>query len=142
MPTPATDGSTTDGTTTAAAQNGGLGGATKAVAEHASAIVRLELELAGLELKAKVTAIGVGIGLLVGAVVFALFMLGWLFATLTAALETFLPTWLSLLIVTLFLGALAAVLGLIGVNRIKKGTPPMPEQAIREAKLTTEAIKS
>ena len=37
---------------------------------------------------------------------------------------------------------LAAVLGLLGINRIKKGTPPMPEQAIREAKLTTEAIKS
>jgi uncharacterized membrane protein len=136
MPTPTTDAPT------AALQNGGLGGATKAVAEHASAIVRLELELAGLELKAKVTAIGVGIGLLVAAVVFALFMVGWLFATLTAALETFLPTWLSLLIVTLFLGALAAVFGLIGVNRIKKGTPPLPEQAIREAKLTSEAIKS
>ena len=43
---------------------------------------------------------------------------------------------------TLFLGAIAAVLGLVGINRIKKGTPPMPEQAIREAKLTTEAIKS
>ena len=69
-------------------------------------------------------------------------MLGFLFATLAAGLETFLPTWLSLLIVALFLGAVAAVLGLIGVNRIKKGTPPMPEQAIREAKLTTEAIKS
>ena len=136
MPTPITDAQTTS------TQNGGLGGATKAVAEHASAIVRLELELAGLELKAKVTAIGVGIGLLVGAAVFALFMLGWLFATLTAALETFLPTWLSLLIVTLFLGGLAAVLGLVGINRIKKGTPPVPEQAIREAKLTTEAIKS
>ena len=51
-------------------------------------------------------------------------MLGLLFATLAAGLETFLPTWLSLLIVTLFLGAVAAVLGLIGVDRIKKGTPP------------------
>jgi hypothetical protein len=127
---------------TASAQNGGLGGATKAVAEHASAIARLELELAGLELKAKVTAFAVGIALVVAAAVFGLFMLGWLFATLTAALETFLPTWLSLLIVTLLLGGLAAVLGLIGINRIKKGTPPVPEQAIREAKLTTEAIKS
>jgi hypothetical protein len=34
------------------------------------------------------------------------------------------------------------VLGLIGISRIKKGTPPVPEQAIREAKLTSEAIKS
>jgi hypothetical protein len=28
------------------------------------------------------------------------------------------------------------------VNRIKKGTPPVPEQAIEEAKLTSEALKS
>jgi len=89
-----------------------------------------------------VSALSVGIALVVAAAIFGLYMLGWLFATLTAALETFLATWLSLLIVTLFLGAVAAVLGLIGINRIKKGTPPMPEQAIREAKLTTEAIKS
>jgi hypothetical protein len=137
MPTP-----TTEIRTTPPAQNGGLGGAAKSVAEHASAIFRLELELAGLELKAKVTALSVGIALVVAAAVFGLFMLGWLFATATAGLETFLPTWLSLLIVTLFLGALAALLAYLGINRIKKGTPPVPEQAIREAKLTTEAIKS
>ncbi len=124
------------------AQNGGLGGAAKSVAEHASAIARLELELAGLELKAKVASLGVGIGMAVGAALFAVFMLGFLFATLAAGLATFLPWWLSLLIVTLFLGALAAVVGYIGVGRIKKGTPPVPEQAIQEARLTTEAIKS
>jgi len=135
MPTPTTNSSNSS-------TNGGLGVAAKSVAEHASSIARLELELAGLELKAKVTSLGVGIGLVIGAAVFGLFMLGWLFATATAGLQTFLPTWLSLLIVTLFLGALAAVLGLIGIKRIKKGTPPVPEQAIREAKLTSEAIKS
>jgi hypothetical protein len=131
-----------DVTVTTSTQNGGLGGAAKSVAEHASAIAKLELELAGLELKGKVAALGVGIGLVVGAAVFGLFMLGFLFATIAAALATFLPTWLSLLIVALFLGALATVLGLIGLSRIKKGSPPVPEQAIQEAKLTTEAIKS
>jgi len=133
---------TDDQLTTTQAQNGGLGGAAKSVAEHASAIAKLELELAGLELKGKVAALGVGIGLVVGAAVFGLFALGWLFATATAGLNTFLDTWLSLLIVTVVLGAVAALLGLIGINRIKKGTPPVPEQAIREAKLTSEAIKS
>jgi Putative Actinobacterial Holin-X, holin superfamily III len=137
MPTP-----TTEIRTTTPVQNGGLGGAAKSVAEHASSIARLELELAGLELKAKVTAIGVGIALVIAAAVFGLFMLGWLFATATAGLETLLPNWLSLLIVTLVLGGLAALLAFLGINRIKKGTPPVPEQAIREAKLTTEAIKS
>ena len=120
----------------------GLGGLAKKVAERASALVRLELELAALELKGKVAALGVGIGLAVGAAVFAFFGLGFLFATIAAALATFLDTWLALLIVTLGLLALTAVLGLVAIAKIKKGTPPVPEQAIREAKLTTEALKS
>lgn len=121
--------------------NGGVGGAAKQVAEHASAIARLEIELASLELKKKVTSLGIGAGLFVGAAVLALFMVGFLFATLAAGLATFLPWWLALLIVTLFLGLLVATLGLIGRSKIQKGSPPVPEQAIREAKLTGEAIR-
>jgi Putative Actinobacterial Holin-X, holin superfamily III len=121
--------------------NGGVGGAAKSVAEHASAIARLEIELAAFELKKKVTTLAVGIGMGVGAAVFALFGLGFVFATIAAALATFLPTWLALLIVTIGLFVLAALLGGLARGRIRKGTPPVPEQAIREAKLTTEALK-
>ena len=119
----------------------GLGASAKEVAEHASSLARLELELATLELKRKVTALAVGIGLGVGAALFAFFGLGFLFATIAAALATFLDTWLALLIVTVGLLALAGILGLLAVGRIKRGTPPVPEQAIREAKLTTAALK-
>jgi len=120
----------------------GLGTAVKQVAEHASSIVRLELELAALELKRKVASLGVGIGFAIGAAVMLVFMVGFLFATIAAALALVLPTWAALLVVTGILLLTAAVLGLLGMSRIKKGTPPMPEQAIREAKLTTEALKS
>lgn len=120
----------------------GLGGLSKKVAERARALVRLELELATLELKRKVASLAVGIGLAVGAAVFAVFGLGFLFATVAAALATFLSTWLALLIVTLGLFGLTAVLGLVAVAKIKKGTPPVPELAIREAKLTTDALRS
>lgn len=122
--------------------NAGLGALAKEVAEHASSLVRLELELATLELKRKATALAVGIGLAVGAAIFAVFAFGFMLATIAAALATFLSTWLALLIVTLGLFGLAALLGLIGVAKIKRGTPPVPEQAIREARLTTEALKS
>jgi hypothetical protein len=125
-----------------AAENGSLGGAAKQVAEHASSIAKLELELAGLELKKKVMSLGIGIGLGVGAALFGLFMLGFALATIAAALATFLSTWLALLIVTAFLGLLAGTLGVLALGRIKKGTPPVPEQAIHEAKLTSEALKS
>ena len=37
---------------------------------------------------------------------------------------------------------LAAVLGLLARALIRRGTPPVPEQAIREAKLTSEALKA
>src|ERR1043166_7384588 len=123
-------------------RNGGVGGAAKQVAEHASSIARLELELAALELKKKVTAVGIGIALALGAALFGLFMFGFLFATIAAALATFLATWLALLIVTLALGVLAGLLGALARGMLKRGPPPVPEQAIREAKLTTEAIKS
>jgi hypothetical protein len=43
--------------------------------------------------------------------------------------------------VAVFLLGLSGTLGLLALGRIKKGTPPVPEQAIREAKLTTSAIK-
>ena len=71
MPTPVSDQQ----------RNGGFGGAAKSVAEHASAIARLEIELATFELKQKVTALGIGIGMGVGAAIFALFGLGFVFAT-------------------------------------------------------------
>jgi hypothetical protein len=124
-----------------AAENGGVGGAAKLVAEHASSIAKLELELAGLELKKKAVSLGLGVGLGVGAAILGLFMLGFGLATVAAALATTLSTWLALLIVTGILAFLAGVVGILALGRIRKGAPPVPEQAIREAKLTSEALK-
>ena len=119
-----------------------LGSAAKEVAEHASALVRLEIELAKLEISRKAGALGLGIGLGAGAALVGLYAVGFVFATNAAGLSTFLDVWLALLIVTVFLLLVTAILGLLAVNRIKKGAPPVPEQAIAEAKLTTEALKS
>ena len=132
MPIPATETSV----------NGGVGGAAKQVAEHASSIAKLELELATYELKKKLAFFGIGIAFAVGAAVLALYMLGFALAAVAAALATFLDTWLALLIVTagLFFGVL--ILGLLAYTRLKDASPPLPEQAIEEAKLTTEAIKA
>jgi uncharacterized membrane protein YqjE len=121
--------------------NGGLGDAAKRVADHATAMARLEVELATLELKRKAGAFGVGVGLGAAAGLLAFFMVGFAFATLAAVLATFLDTWLALLIVTLFLGVLALLNGLLAYVAIKRATPPVPEQAVQEAKLTTEALK-
>jgi Putative Actinobacterial Holin-X, holin superfamily III len=123
-------------------ENQGVGTAAKNVAEHASAIFRLELELAAIELKRKVVSLGLGIGLAIGAAFFLVFALGFAFAAIAAALATVVATWAALLIVVGILLLLMAALGVLAITRIKKGTPPVPEQAIREAKLTSEALKS
>jgi protein-S-isoprenylcysteine O-methyltransferase Ste14 len=120
----------------------GLGAAVKEVAERTSAIVRLELELAAMELRRKVFSLGLGIVLALAAAIVLLFVVGFAFLTIAAALATAVSTWLALLITTGILLLFALVLGALGVWKIKKGSPPVPEQAIREAKLTTEALKS
>lgn len=120
----------------------GVGTAAKQVAEHASTLARLELELALLEVKRKVAALGVGIGLSIGAAIFGLFALGFGLAAAAAALALVLPMWAALLIVFGALVVLATILLLVGLSALKKGAPPVPEQAIREAKLTTEAIRN
>jgi uncharacterized membrane protein YqjE len=120
----------------------GVGEAARSVSEHLSAIFRLEIELATMELKRKVAALGIGIGLGAGALVFVFFMIGFALATIAAALATTLATWLALLIVTGGLFFLAGLVGFLALKSITKGTPPVPEQAIREAKLTSDALKS
>ena len=120
----------------------GVGAAAKQVAEHASALARLELELAGLELKRKAASLGLGAGLLIGSAIFGLFMLGFAFAALAAGLATVVATWIALLIVTGALALLASGLGLLGLGSIRKGTPPVPEQALAEARKTTNALRS
>ena len=86
-------------------------------------------------------ALGTAIALGVAGALVGLFALGFGLATIAAALATFLPTWLALLIVTGVLLLTAAVLALAARGAIRKGGRPVPEQAIREAKLTTQALK-
>jgi Putative Actinobacterial Holin-X, holin superfamily III len=119
-----------------------LGAAAKLLAEKASSIARLELELAKLELKQKGTALGVGIGLAVAAAAVALYAIGFLFATIAAGLAEAMPVWLALLIVTIALLLVAGILAWLAVRSFERGTPAVPQQAIDEAKLTAEALKS
>jgi putative superfamily III holin-X len=120
----------------------GLSGATKRVADHARSIVQLEIQLAASELKRKVAALAVGIGLLVGAAVFGLLALLFGLAAATAGIATALPVWLSLLIMFGGVFLLAGMLGAIGAALLRKGSKPVPEQAIAEAQITTEALRN
>ncbi len=120
----------------------GIGSAAKAVAERASTLARLELELAQVEVKRKFAAFGIGAALLAVSGVLGLFALGFGLAGAAAGIETQLPAWASLLLVAAGLLIVATVLGIVGLGSLKAGSPPVPEQAIEEAKLTSEALKA
>ena len=118
----------------------GLGDAAKQVAERASALARLEARLAAVELKQKLASLTAGIAIGAGAAICGLFGFGFLLASAAAGIATTLPMWASLLIVGGALVLLGGGLGLVALKLLRSGTP-VPEQAIAEAKLTTEALR-
>ena len=132
----------------------GLTGATRRVADHARSIVRLEIQLATAELKAKLTALGTGLGLSFGAAVLAFLALSFALAAdvraaiteavsaAAAGLSTTLPVWASLLIVAGGVLLVGAIFAAVGVSLLRKGSNPVPEQALEEAQLTTEALRN
>jgi hypothetical protein len=69
------------------------------------------------------------------------FAIGFGLASAAAGIATATPWWAALLIVFGGLVLIAGLLGALSVRAIKKATPPVPEQALREAKLTREALK-
>jgi hypothetical protein len=52
-----------------------------------------------------------------------------------------LDLWLALLILFVAFLLLALILVLVGVRLIKKGTPPVPEQALEEIRLTRQTLR-
>ena len=121
--------------------NGSVGSVIHEVAERASALARLEAELAMLELRGKITSLGIGGALVAGAGVLGLFALGFLLATAAAGLAIFLDAWLALLVVGVFLLVSTAVAAAVGISILKRGVPPIPERAVDEAKLTASVLK-
>jgi hypothetical protein len=119
----------------------GLSGAAQRVADHARSFVELEIQLATAELKRKAAALGAGAGLMVGAAVFAFLALCFALAAASAGLATTLPVWASLLIVCGGLILVTAALAGVGYILLQKGSKPLPEQAVEEAQLTTEALR-
>lgn len=124
--------------------NGGIGlsGATRRVAEHAREFVRLEIQLAQAELKKKFAQLAAGLGVSLTAAVFAFLALCFGLAAAAAGMATTLPVWLSLLIVCGGLVLLAVILGLVGFLLLREGANAVPEQAIEEAQVTSEALRN
>ena len=107
------------------------------LSQETTTLVRQELELAKAELTEKGKEAGKGAGMFGGAGLLGLLAAGALTACLIAALDTAMPLWLAALIVAVVYGAIAGVLALQGRDRVKRATPPVPEQTIDS---TTEDV--
>jgi hypothetical protein len=106
----------------------------RALSDQSSRLAQMEVELAKAELTEKGKKIGAGAGAFGAAGVVALYMGGALVATVILALSEAMDAWLAALIVTVALGAIAAVLALTGKKSVDAGSPPVPERAINTTK--------
>lgn len=125
-----------------AAEPRGIRASARRVARHASALMSLQRELAKLEMARKAGSLGAGAGLGAAAAIVGVFALAVGIGSSIVALAIVLDLWLAFLVVFAVLLVLAALLGLLAVRSLKKGTPLAPEQAIEESQLTRKALKA
>jgi hypothetical protein len=113
-------------------------------AEVPTLVVKLlkdELENLKRELTSRLAKLGIGIGLFVVAALLAFFAFAVFIAAAVIGLATVLPAWASALIVGGALLVIAIILVLVGVSSLKKGVPPVPEEAITSIKKDINVVK-
>lgn len=104
-------------------------------------LIRDEIEQIKQEAITRLKSAGIGIGLFAGAAVFLYFAAFALLASGILGIAAALPPWLAALIVGVALLLIAVVLALIGLNRVKKGVPPVPKEAVDSVKDDVKAFK-
>jgi membrane protein len=106
-----------------------------------STLVRDEMALATAELKRKGVQAGLGVGIGGVGAVLALMGVGLLVAAATLGLALVVAGWLAALIIGIILLVLAGALSAVGLTRVRKSAPPMPEQAVRSTKQDIQTVK-
>ena len=111
------------------------------LSEQVSRLVRDEMKLARLEMTRKGKEAGIGAGLLGGSGVIALYAVGCLLACAIIAISGAVAAWLAALIVGAALLAAAGIAALIGRARLRRATPPIPEEAAGSVRADVEEIR-
>jgi len=114
------------------------------VSERTSSLIREEIELAKAEVSEKVGKILRGSAVAGAAGVFAFLALILIMHGIAWLLGEELfdgNIWPGYFVEAAFFLLIAALAGLIGYRSLKAGAPPVPEQAIEEAKLTKEMLE-
>ena len=106
----------------------------KQLSEETTRLVRQELELAKAELTQKGKQAGAGAGLFGAAGAIGFLALAALTTCFILALDAVMPAWLAALLVAVVYGIIAFVLVKQGQARMRRATPPVPEQTIETVK--------
>jgi uncharacterized membrane protein YqjE len=132
---------TLDGAQPSPSQDPSAAELVKRLSEQVSVLVRDELKLAQLEMARKGKQAGVGIGMLGGGGLIALYGVGCLVACVIIAISGALAAWLAALIVGAVLLATAGVAALIGKGRLQRAAPPVPKEAMSSVKTDVDEIR-
>lgn len=132
---------TLDGSQPPPSQDRSAGELVKQLSEQVSVLVRDELKLAQLEMSRKGKQAGVGIGLLGGSGLIAVYGVGCLLACAIIAISGVLAAWLAALIVGVAALAAAGAAALLGKGRLQRATPPVPKEAVSSAKTDVDVVK-
>lgn len=130
-----------DGLRSSAAEETPTSQLIKQASEQISVLVRDELRLAQLEMTRKGKRAGMGIGMLGGSGLVALYGVACLIACVVIAISAVLAPWLAALIVGVALLVVAGLVAQGGKGRLQKATPPVPQEAVSSVKADIEEIK-
>jgi hypothetical protein len=111
------------------------------MSEQISRLVRDEIALAQAEAKEKAKRLGMGAGMLGAGGMLALFGAACGVAAAILALAMVVSGWLAALIVAAALFAVAGLFALLGARGIRRGSPPVPTEAMRSAKEDVAVVR-
>ena len=113
----------------------------KMMSEQMSVLVRDELKLAQLEMAGKGKQAALGAGMFGAGGIVAFYGAGCLLACVIIALSGVMAAWLAALIVGVALLAAAGVAALLGRQRVRRATPPVPGQAVAGVKADVGEVR-
>lgn len=138
------NGSPSDGgvqTHTARINDASFGELAARLSDQVSRLVRDELALAQIEAKQKAKRLGIGVGMFGAGGMAALFGAMCVVAAAVLGLAIVLDAWLAALIVAAALFILAGMLALAGRMGLRRGTPPIPTEAVESTKNDVSTVR-
>jgi VIT1/CCC1 family predicted Fe2+/Mn2+ transporter len=107
-----------------------------------STLVHEEIELATAELSAKGKRLRLGTGIFGAAGVLLLLALGSFTAAAVAGVALVTSVWLAALVVGAALTVIAGVMALVAKADLRRGSPPVPQEALASTKEDVQWLKA